>query len=319
MPTVPYASSPTVRPRLWSRSPCAAMAAWTCATSAPCATPCSTRRSMALRTPRSPATVGVHRDQNGDGVERYSASLLTEAFHSRFDLDGDGVVGRGDLAVIEAHFGDCWGVGPAITEGWDGDDLEGLLSTVDVWMELPGTEGDASVVQPGRAAYTISEDELAAREENGHVLISLPTSACDGGLNLRVTRDGVSRAFLTPDGAAIEAGTDFVLDGSVPGGSQRGRAPGAHAHRPQLRRGRGLRARRRPHGGARRRQPPVHGAGARGRGLALCVRDLQQPQGGGDHQRNHGHPHHRQRVRRSERHRLVGGRQRPAAEQLHRQ
>ena len=67
-------------------------------------------------------------DFNGDGVVNVADILLfadvwgtsagDEKFNARFDLDGDGVIGSGDYALLIGRFGDTVSVGTTISDLW---------------------------------------------------------------------------------------------------------------------------------------------------------------------------------------------------------
>lgn len=154
------------------------------------------------------------RDQNGDGLVRYIEHSHEGQF-SRFDLDLDGAVTTDDLAVMQRAWGQCVddAVEEAITEGLAADALPGLIDSVDVWVKLDGDlDGDATLSLPGRLQLPLDADDIVNRTVDGHVLATIPTSACDGGLNLILDRGDEQRRYRTPDGATVARSLDYVVD-----------------------------------------------------------------------------------------------------------
>lgn len=157
-----------------------------------------------------------NRDQNGDGRVQWIEGAH-EGRHSRMDLNLDGEVDLRDLEVLERQWGRCEaGAGPARLEGRVAADLAGLIDSVDLWIDADLTGTGASVLTaPGRFQLRLTEAVLAERSLDGHVLVTLPTSACDGALNLRIRTGDAVRRFRSPPVEALARARDYIINDAV--------------------------------------------------------------------------------------------------------
>ncbi|MEL6346784.1 MAG: S8 family serine peptidase [Myxococcota bacterium] len=150
----------------------------------------------------------IKRDYNEDGEIRWTASSAAapDGFFARQDLDGDGVLGEGDVEVLGRVWGWCEDEADrADTAGLAANQLVGWLSSVDVWVDLTDAPS-VTLTAEGVAPKTLrrGEDEVVG----GYGLVTMPYDGC-GDFVIRSTKNDVQRQWRPDDAAA--PGNDLVL------------------------------------------------------------------------------------------------------------
>ena len=153
------------------------------------------------------------RDLNRDGGFNYTVSSdveTPEGYFARHDLNGDNKLDDSDMRVLAGHWGTCWGgSGPAATQGLTAVELESLIASVDVWVDL--TDADPiTVTATGSSPVTLRSDRDELVEGYAEVTVAydscgdfvVRTSAVDGS--------GVTHRQWQPEGD-VEAGNDLIL------------------------------------------------------------------------------------------------------------
>jgi hypothetical protein len=147
------------------------------------------------------------RDQNLDGLVSFTAAdpnTTPEARASRYDFDGNGNVDQADLVVMRDAWGKCRnGQAAPYTEGYVAADLDRLLDSVDLWIELL-TPSDLHVLR-GARLYA-DPAQLSARMQRGYFHWTVPIDRCDQ-LEIRIGTSVWLPSSLSP-------GQDPVVDAS---------------------------------------------------------------------------------------------------------
>ena len=153
------------------------------------------------------------RDLNRDGGFNYTVSTDVEApegYFARHDLDGNGVLNDSDMRWLAGSWGRCWdGAGPAVTQGLVAAELEFLISSVDVWVDLSDAD-PITVTATGASPVTLRSgtDELV----EGYAEVTVPYDGC-GDFVVRtsaVDGTGVTHRQWQPEDDG-EAGNDLIL------------------------------------------------------------------------------------------------------------
>jgi len=161
------------------------------------------------------------RDLNQDGylhhdtIPQLNDAAIDEEHWSRFDLNGDMRIDGGDVREMMAVWGQCRSddLDPHL-EGVNANSLPGLLSSADIWVQVPAD--NPSTVSVTGATTRVVDPSTATDLVDGHLLVTAPVACSTIEVCVRERDDSPSR--LCQVISDVAAGNDIQVNPTAPAG-----------------------------------------------------------------------------------------------------